>query len=70
MVKYYLQVLKENMIKPLRILGYSYANGIHNIDLVIFSDISDIKLVKVALCAIFIAKFGLYLLYISKDCHK
>ena len=24
---------------------------------------------KVALCAIFIAKFGLYLLYISKDCH-
>ena len=26
--------------------------------------------VKVALCAIFIAKFGLHLLYISKDCHK
>ena len=25
---------------------------------------------KVALCAIFIAKFGLYLLYISKVCHK
>ena len=25
---------------------------------------------KVALCVIFIAKFGLYPLYISKDCHK
>ena len=25
---------------------------------------------KVALCAIFITKFGLYLLYISKDCQK
>ena len=28
------------------------------------------KYFKVALCAIFIAKFGLYLIYISKDCHK
>ena len=30
----------------------------------------QISTLKVALCAIFIVKFGLYLLYISKDCHK
>ena len=53
----------DGLIKVWEILEYA----MHSVD----QPIKDLpRKFKVALWAIFISKVGLYLLYISKDCHK